>query len=111
MQIQWREDAVLRYAEAVRQSTTDDSEKRKGEESAKLVRREDLRKKQDAVCRTARDRETERAEARTGLVWEGGVSCGNSDQGGRRTKLDRGSSESLDDFHRCTAFWAEPKII
>ena len=69
MQIQWREDAVLRYAEAVRQSTTDDSEKRKGEESAKLVRREGLRKKQDAVCRTARHRETERAEARKGLVW------------------------------------------
>src|SRR5712664_3014009 len=37
-------------------------------------------------------------------------SCGSSDQDRWRTELDLDSSKPLDDLHRCTTFWAEPKI-
>ena len=44
MEIQLREGAVWRCAEAVRQSTTDDSGRGESEESARLWQREALRK-------------------------------------------------------------------
>ncbi len=44
MQIQLMEGAVSRCAEAVRQSTTDDTGRCKGDESAKLAARQGLRK-------------------------------------------------------------------
>ena len=58
----------------------------------------------DMVCRTARHRKTERADARKGLVLKRVDSCGS--ESGRRAKLDFGSSKSFDDHHRSTAFWA-----
>ena len=106
MQIQLREGAVSRCAEVVRQSTPDDGGSGKGDESAK----QGLRKWKGVVCGMARRRETECADTRKDFLWYRVVSCGLDDQGGRRTKLDLGSSESFDDHHRPTAFWTAPKI-
>ena len=65
-------------------------------------------RRDDTVCGTARRRESERADARKGFVLERVVSCGSSDESGRRAKLDFGSSKSFDDHHRSTTLGAEP---
>ena len=69
MQIQLREGAVSRCAEVVRQTTTDASGSSKGDESAKLSRRQGLRRRKGAVCGMARRRETERADTRNHFLW------------------------------------------
>src|SRR6267142_4512030 len=106
MQIQLREGAVYRCAGALRQSTAASAEGKKRDVSVKGWR---SRRRDDTDCGTARRRESERADARKGFVVERGVSCGSSDERGRRTKLDFGSSESFDDHHRSTTLGAEPK--
>ena len=111
MQIQSREGAVSGCAGAVRQSTAAGTGRGESDVGAKLPRRKGSRKQQDAFCRTARHRETERADARKGFVLERVLSCGSSDQGGRRTELDLGSSKPFDDHHRCTTLGAESKIV
>jgi hypothetical protein len=111
MQIQWREGVVLRCAGAVRPSTAADTGSGKSDVGARLWRREGLRKRIDAVCRTGRQREAERVDARKGFVLWRVVSCGSSDEGRRRTKLDLGSSKPFDDRHRSTALGAESKIV
>ena len=69
-----------------------------------------LRRLEEEICSEARRRSMEHAEAREEFELEQVVSCGNRDQGGRRTKLDLGSRESFDHLHRSTAFWTAPKI-
>jgi hypothetical protein len=69
MQIQLREGAVWRCAEVVRQSTTYDSGSRIGDESAKLVPKQGLRKWKGVVCGMARRRETECADRRKDFLW------------------------------------------
>ena len=108
MQIQWREGAVWRCAGALRQSTAAGAE---GEKTDVGVRGERSGRRDDMVCRTAGHRETERTDARKGFVLERVDSCGSSDESGRRTKLNFGSSKSFDDHHRCTALGAEPRIV
>ena len=107
MQIQLREGAVYRCAGALRQSTAASAEGKKRDVSVKGRR---SRRRDDTVCGTARRRKSERADARKGFVLERVVSCGSSDESGRRTKLDFGSSKSFDDHHRSTTLGAEPKI-
>ena len=107
MEIQWREGAVWRCAGALRKSTAAGAEGERREVSVKGQR---SRRRDDAVCGTARRRKSERADARKGFVLERVVSCGSSDESGRRTKLDFGSSKSFDDHHRSTTLGAEPKI-
>ena len=69
------------------------------------------RRRDDMVYRTARQRETERTDARKGFVLERVDSCGGGDESGRRTKLDFGSSQSFDDRHRSTTLGAESRIV
>ena len=107
MQIQLREGAVYRCAGALRQSTAAGAEGEKRDVSVKGQR---SRRRDDTVCGTARRRKSERADARKGFVLERVVSCGSSDESGRRTKLDFGSSKSFDDHHRSATLGAEPKI-
>ena len=108
MQIQLREGAVYRCAGALRQSTAASAEGKKRDVSVKGRR---SRRRDDTVCGTARRRKSERADARKGFVLERVLSCGSSDQGGRRTELDLGSSKPFDDHHRCTTLGAESKIV
>ena len=68
MQIQLREGVVWRCARAVQQGTEGDTGRGESDVSARLWRREGLRKWKDAVCRMARHRETERADTREGFV-------------------------------------------
>ena len=82
-----------------------------GEKTDVGVRGEHSRRRDDMVCGTARHRETERAEAREGFVLERVDSCGSSDESGRRTKLDFGSSKSFDDHHRCTTLGAASRMV
>ena len=96
MQIQLREGVVYRCAGALRQSTAAGAEGGKRDVSVKGQR---SRRRDDTVCGTARRRKSERADARKGFVLEGVVSCGSSDESGRRTKLDFGSSKPFDDHH------------
>ena len=108
MQIQLREGAVYRCAGALRQSTAASAEGKKRDVSVKGRR---SRRRDDTVCGTARRRKSERADARKGFVLERVVSCGSSDESGRRTKLDFGSSKSFDDHHRSTTLGAESRIV
>ena len=104
MQIQWREGAVWRCVRALRWSTAACVE---GEKTDVGVKGEHSRRRDDMVCRTARQRETERADARKGLVLERVDSCGSSDESGRRTKLDFGSSKSFSTTSSATSqTWA-----
>jgi hypothetical protein len=67
MQIQLREGAVWRCAGALQQSAAAGAE---GEKTDVDVRGEHSRRRDDMVCRTARHKETERADARKDLVLE-----------------------------------------
>jgi hypothetical protein len=64
MQIQLREGAVPSCAGAVHGSTAAGSGREESDIGAKFWRRDGSRKCKDAVCRTVRRRETERADAR-----------------------------------------------
>jgi hypothetical protein len=110
MQIQLWEGAVPRFAGTVRESTAANTEGEKGEVDSEFLGSGRSRKWKEAICRRARHTETECADTRKDFLWSRVVSCGLDDQGGRRTKLDLGSSESFDDHHRPTAFWTAPKI-
>jgi hypothetical protein len=93
---------------ALRQSTAAGAEREKTDVDA---RGKHSRRRNDLVCRTTRHRETERADARKGLVLEKVDSCGSNDQSGRRTKLDFGSCKSFDEYHRSTTLGAESRIV
>ncbi len=110
MQIQWWEGAVLRCAETVLQSTTQDT----------VCAESWLRRKSIAmtVVEEARRRDwfdgrgTEMRsawKARRVFELERVVSCRSADPWWR-TKLNFGSGEPFDDLHRSTAFRAAPKI-
>ena len=107
MQIQLWEGAVWRCTGALRESTTAGAG---GEKTGMDVRDKQSRMRNDPVCRTTRQRETERADARKGLGLERVDSCGSNDQSGRRTKLDFGSSKSFDEHHRSTTLGAESRM-
>jgi hypothetical protein len=68
MQIQLSEGVVSRCAGTVAQSIAAGRGRGKSEVSAKFSRREGSREGKDAVCRTARHRETERAGTRKSVV-------------------------------------------
>ena len=65
MQIQMREGVVWRCAGAERKSTAVGAEREKSDVGVKL---EHSRRRDDAVCRSKRHRDTERADARKGFV-------------------------------------------
>src|ERR1700680_5131039 len=68
MQIQLWEGSVPSCAGTVRESTAAGTEREESNVGAKFSRRNGSRKGKDAVGRTARHRETERADARKDLV-------------------------------------------
>src|SRR5713101_7508602 len=68
MQIQLWEGSVPRCAGTVRESTAAGTEREKSDVGAKFSRREGSRKWKDAICRTARRRGTECADARENWV-------------------------------------------
>src|SRR5487761_163851 len=111
MQIQWWEGSVPRCAGTVRESTAAGTEREESAVGAKFSRRDGSRKWKDAAGRTARHRETERADARKDSVWWRVVSCGSRKQARGRTKLDLGSSKPFDDPHRPTTLGTKSKIV
>jgi hypothetical protein len=108
MQIRLTEGAVWRCAGALQQGTAAGAE---GEKTHVGVRSERSRRRDDMVYRTARQKKTERADARKDFVLERVESCGSSDESGRGTKSDFGSSQSFDDPHRSTTLGAESRIV
>ena len=68
MQIRLWEGAVPRFAGTVRESTAAGTEGGKGEAGAEFLRSDSSRKWKEAICRRARHRETERADARKSFV-------------------------------------------
>ena len=68
MQIQLREGSVPRFAGTVQESTADGSEGERNEVGAELLRSDSPRKWKEAVCRRARHREIERADAHRSFV-------------------------------------------
>jgi hypothetical protein len=111
MQIQLWESAVPSCAGTVRERTAAGSEREESGLGAKFSRKNGSRKWKGAVCRRARHRDTERADARKGFVLERVVSCGSGGESRRRTKLDFGSSKSFDDQHRSTTLGAESRNV
>jgi hypothetical protein len=64
----------------------------------------------EQICSAARRRGTEHAEAGEGFELEKMVSC-SSDGPWRRTKLDLGGGEPLDNHHWPTTLGTTPKFI
>jgi len=109
MQIQLWEGAVLRRVETVLQGTRHDILGTEIGHGEKVSRRLRSKKLEEEIGLTARHRDTERLEGRRVFELKRVVSCRSADPWWR-TKLDIGSGESLDDFHRCTALRAAPRI-
>jgi hypothetical protein len=106
MQVQLRDGAFWRYTGALRKSTAAGA---KGEKRYVGVEVERSTRGNDMVCRTARHRETERADARNVFLLERVDSCG-SEKSRKKTKLNFGSS-LLGDHRRSPTLGAESRIL
>jgi hypothetical protein len=69
-----------------------------------------VRKLEEEICSATGRRDAEHAETREGFELEKVVSCGSGGQW-RGTKLDLGSREFLDDYHRATTLGTAPKVL
>jgi hypothetical protein len=107
MQIQLREGAALKCAEAVLQGTTHDKVRAESDSGRKVSQKLWLKELEEGIERATRHSSRERSEERGVFELERVVSCRSGDLW-RRTKLDFGSGEPFDDFHRSTTFGTAP---
>jgi hypothetical protein len=98
---------VRSVGEAVQSSVADDSGNLL---LRKSIAETALRKLKEEICFAARRRGTEHAETGEGCEFERVVSCGSGERRWR-TKLDFGSREPFDDYHRCATQGATPETV
>ncbi len=110
MQIQLREEWVWRSTGDVRRGTAAHREKGRFAEYRIVLRKDDLAKREEAICWTRRHKGTVPAEAGNSFVMLVVISCGDGIGGWWRAELDFRSRKSFDDQHRPTALGAKPMI-
>jgi hypothetical protein len=109
LEIQLWEEAVYRCAEAVPQSTRQDTLCPGTGQLEKVSRRARLKRSETGICPAPRHRNKECAETHGSFELEKDVSCHSPDHGWR-TKLDFSRGKSFDDLHGPTILGAAPKI-
>ena len=99
----------MRCAGTVQRSTAAHPARPEAGSCEEMLQSEPVRKREEEICPAIRRTTTDRGEARRVFWLQRAVSCG-SGAPRRRTKLNLGSREPLDDHHRGSALGAEPKI-